>query len=80
MNKQIIMTTKKTSSSKAATASKSTTASKKAPAKKAPSRKKIDEELIRERAREIYLRRMEQGTPGDADSDWLQAEQELRNS
>jgi hypothetical protein len=48
--------------------------------KAAPARRKISERSIRERAEEIYRRRMEEGTPGDSDSDWHQAEQELLNS
>ena len=47
--------------------------------KKAPSRRRVTEKSIRKRAEEIYLKRMEEGTPGDADSDWRQAEQELRS-
>jgi len=47
--------------------------------KKAPVRKRITEASIRKRAEEIYKKRMEAGLPGDADSDWRQAEQELRN-
>ena len=55
-------------------------ATKKAPVeKKAPAKKRITERSIRKRAEEIYLKRMEEGIPGDADSDWRQAEQELRN-
>jgi len=55
-------------------------ATKKAPVgKKAPVRKRITEASIRKRAEEIYKKRMEAGLPGDADSDWRQAEQELRN-
>lgn len=34
-------------------------------------------ERVRERAREIYERRTALGLPGDAESDWLQAEAEL---
>ena len=41
--------------------------------------KKISLEVIRNRAHEIYLKRIKKGTPGDADSDWLQAEKELMN-
>jgi len=47
--------------------------------KKAAAKKKIGVQDIRNRAQEIYHKRMEEGTPGDADSDWLQAEQELMN-
>lgn len=41
-----------------------------------PSR--IAEDEIRERAGEIYLARMAAGRHGDAMSDWLQAERELK--
>ena len=37
----------------------------------------LSEEQIRSRAYEIYLRR--DGGPGDASSDWSQAERELRD-
>ena len=47
--------------------------------KKAPAKKRVTEGSIRKRAEEIYLKRMEEGIQGDADSDWQQAEQELRN-
>jgi hypothetical protein len=61
-------------------ATKKAPASKKAATvKKAPTRKRITEASIRKRAQEIYLKRMEEGLPGDADSDWRQAEKELRN-
>lgn len=42
-------------------------------------KKKVGIQAIRKRAEEIYLKRIEEGTPGDADSDWLQAEEELMN-
>lgn len=55
-------------------------AARKAPAdKKAPVKKRVTEGSIRKRAEEIYLKRMDEGIQGDADSDWQQAEQELRN-
>ena len=47
--------------------------------KRAPVKKKVGIRAIRKRAEEIYLKRIEEGTPGDADSDWLQAEEELMN-
>jgi len=47
--------------------------------KKAPVKRRVTEQSIRKRAEEIYLKRMEEGTPGDADSDWNQAEEELRS-
>jgi len=47
--------------------------------KEKTSKRKIDVRSIRKRAAEIYRRRMEEGNPGDAESDWLQAEQELMN-
>ena len=40
-------------------------------------RKKITAEAIQNRANEIYNQRISNGIPGDADSDWLQAESEL---
>jgi len=53
---------------------------KKAPAsKKAPAKRRVTEKSIRKRAEEIYLKRMEEGIPGDAESDWQQAEKELRS-
>ena len=59
-------------------ATKKAPASKKASTvKKATTRKRITEAAIRKRAEEIYLKRMKEGTAGDADSDWQQAEQEL---
>ena len=45
--------------------------------KKGSPRKKVSIDLIQKRAQEIYLKRIEEGTPGDADSDWFQAEEEL---
>jgi hypothetical protein len=55
-------------------------ATKKAPTtKKAPAKLRVTERSIRKRAEEIYQKRMEEGIPGDADSDWIQAEQELRS-
>jgi hypothetical protein len=60
-------------------ATKKAPASKKATTvKKASTSKRITEASIRKRAEQIYLKRMEEGIPGDADSDWRQAEQELR--
>jgi hypothetical protein len=38
----------------------------------------LDPEHIRARAYEIYARRTSEGTPGDAESDWLEAQEELR--
>jgi len=40
--------------------------------------KNITENDIRAKAQEIYSKRILKGTPGNAESDWLQAEQELR--
>ena len=40
-------------------------------------RKKITESDIRKRAQEIYEMRVSKGIPGNEDSDWLQAEEEL---
>jgi len=57
------------------------TAPKAAPKSKAASgKRKISESAIRKRAEEIYQRRTENGIPGDADSDWRQAEEELMKS
>ena len=36
------------------------------------------EEQVRESAYKIYLSRIREGVPGDAATDWLRAEQELR--
>ena len=36
------------------------------------------QEQVREYAYRIYLSRLREGVPGDAASDWLRAEQELR--
>jgi hypothetical protein len=47
--------------------------------KKVSAKKKAGIRSIRKRAQEIYLKRKEEGTPGDADSDWFQAEEELMN-
>ena len=47
--------------------------------KNVSAKKKVGIRAIRERAEEIYRKRVEEGTPGDADSDWLQAEEELMN-
>jgi hypothetical protein len=38
------------------------------------------EEQVRQRAYEIYLSRKREDAPGDAVSDWVRAEQELRRS
>jgi hypothetical protein len=45
--------------------------------KKSSVKKKVGVRSIRKRAQEIYLRRIEEGSPGDSESDWLQAEEEL---
>ena len=64
---------------KKAPANKKTDSEKKATTqKKAPVRKRITEAAIRKRAEQIYQKRMKEGLPGDAESDWRQAEQELR--
>lgn len=64
---------------KKAPASKTVPAGKQAQlGKKVAPKKRITEKTIRKRAEEIYLRRMKEGIPGDADSDWRQAEEELR--
>jgi hypothetical protein len=55
---------------------------KKPAAKKAPavSKKKITEEDIRKRAEKIYNNRIAKGIPGSPESDWIQAEKELKGS
>lgn len=40
---------------------------------------RITHEQIRQRAYEIYLSRIREDVPGDPATDWLRAEQELRN-
>ena len=42
-------------------------------------KKKIINDVIRNRANEIYRDRIKKGLHGDADSDWLQAEKEIMN-
>lgn len=65
---------------KKASTDKTTPAGKKAPvSKKAPAKRRVTERAIRKRAEEIYLKRMKDGSPGNPESDWLKAEQELRN-
>lgn len=44
----------------------------------APSNPPAGAERIRARAYEIYQQRVKRGTPGDAVSDWVQAEREIR--
>ncbi len=46
--------------------------------KTAPAPKKVSIAAIQKRAEKIYLKRMKEGTPGDAESDWHQAEKELK--
>jgi len=71
--------TKKAGTSPKATASPKTSTNKKvSTTKKAPASKRVTESSIRKRAEEIYMKRIAEGIPGDADSDWQQAEQELR--
>jgi hypothetical protein len=49
--------------------------------KKVETKKSIPgEEDIREKAREIYLERVSRGEHGTPESDWLKAEQLLKNS
>jgi hypothetical protein len=55
------------------------TAKKDPAAKAAPVRKRITASVIRKKAHEIYRKRVKEGIDGDADSDWLQAEKELKN-
>ena len=40
---------------------------------------KFTDEVIRNKANEIYTNRIKKGIPGDADSDWKQARNELMN-
>ena len=47
--------------------------------KKSSDVKKNRLELIRNRAYELFLKRIKHGNPGDAESDWFQAEKELMN-
>jgi hypothetical protein len=42
-------------------------------------KKKIDNALIRKKANEIYMNRIKKGIARDADSDWIQAKNELMN-
>ena len=42
-------------------------------------KKKIINDVIRNRANEIYQNRIKKDINGDADSDWLQAEKEIMN-
>lgn len=59
---------------------KTVTTKKTATSQTASRKKKISQEQIRERAREIYEDRMAKGIQGNSDSDWLQAEKELKNN
>lgn len=43
-------------------------------------KKNITEDDIRKRAEKIYYERMAKGIPGSSESDWLQAEKELKAS
>ncbi|MGD2035847.1 MAG: DUF2934 domain-containing protein [Bacteroidales bacterium] len=45
--------------------------------KKKSKKKKIAQSDIRKRAEEIYKKRIKDGVPGNAKSDWIQAEKEL---
>lgn len=47
---------------------------------KASSTKKLSEDDIRNRAQAIYEKRVENGVHGDAHSDWVQAEKELKKA
>ena len=42
-------------------------------------KKKIINDVVRNRANEIYRDRIKKGIDGDADSDWSQAEKEIMN-
>jgi hypothetical protein len=39
--------------------------------------KKVTQSDIRRRAEEIYKKRIQEGIPGNSNSDWIQAEKEL---
>ena len=71
------MATTKTATKKKTTAQKTKTSNSNG---KKPAKKRVTENQIRSRAEEIYLTRMKTGIPGDADSDWIQAERELVGS
>jgi len=53
-------------------------AAKRTPA--APKKKSITQEDIRKRAEKIFNNRIAKGIPGSPESDWLQAEKELKSS
>jgi hypothetical protein len=59
-------------------ATKKAQATKKAPA--ASKKKRITENDIRKRAEKIYNNRIAKGIPGTPESDWMQAEKELKGS
>jgi len=42
-------------------------------------KKKVDNAVIRKKADEIYRNRIKNGIEGDADTDWIQARNELMN-
>lgn len=66
---------------KKATAKTSSSGSKKSPAKASPAsgkKKKVTVDDIRKRAEKIYNERVAKGIPGSSESDWLQAEKELK--
>ncbi len=50
----------------------------KAPVKTSPQAKKITDEDIRKKAQEIYEARIAKGVEGDSETDWHQAERELK--
>jgi len=67
--------------SKKSTVKTKSAVSKKPTAKASPSsakKKNITENDIRKRAEKIYNERIAKGIPGDSESDWLQAEKELK--
>jgi hypothetical protein len=70
------MATQRKPAVKKAPAAKKATAAKKAPA--ASKKKTITEEDIRKRAEIIYNNRIAKGIPGTPESDWMQAEKELK--
>ncbi|UCH15160.1 MAG: DUF2934 domain-containing protein [Bacteroidales bacterium] len=72
------MATKKKATAKTSSSGskKSTVKAKSRPA--SSRKKKITENDIRKRAEKIYNERVAKGIPGDSESDWLQAEKELK--
>ena len=72
------MATKKAQTANKKPATKKPAAKKPAAKKTASKPKSISEDDIRKRAQEIYEERITKGIAGDSDTDWLQAEKELK--